>query len=176
LAVGFAAARQSGRSAQTSARARTFAKLTLFGALSLAPDLDVIGFRLGIPYSAPFGHRGALHSLVVALAVSVVVALWLARGGTAPFGRSLAAVATAIGSHGFLDTLTDGGLGVALLWPFSEARFFAPWRPIPVAPIGSRILSAHGVHILAVEAILFAPVLLFAFWPRRPPCEKGDAR
>ena len=38
-----------------------------FSALSLAPDLDVIAFRLGIPYSAPFGHRGAAHSILVAL-------------------------------------------------------------------------------------------------------------
>jgi membrane-bound metal-dependent hydrolase YbcI (DUF457 family) len=38
-----------------------------FSALSLAPDLDVIAFRFGIPYSAPFGHRGAAHSILVAL-------------------------------------------------------------------------------------------------------------
>jgi inner membrane protein len=137
----------------------------LFGALSLAPDLDVIAFRVGIPYGAPFGHRGALHSLAVALAVSLGVALCLERRRF-PFWRSLAVAATAIASHGLLDALTDGGLGVALLWPFSDARCFAPWRPIPVAPIGSRMISARGLHVLAIEAILFAPVFLLAFWPR----------
>ena len=28
-------------------------------ALSILPDLDVLAFRFGIPYAAPFGHRGA---------------------------------------------------------------------------------------------------------------------
>ena len=30
----------------------------------------------------------------------------------------------------------NSGLGVALLWPWSHERFFAPWRPIAVSPIG----------------------------------------
>ena len=66
-----------------------------------------------------------------------------------------------------LDTLTDGGLGIALLWPFSNERYFAPWRPLPVAPIGLRILSPHGLRLMLVEALLFLPVWLVAAWPRR---------
>ena len=76
--------------------------------------------------------------------------------------------AVVFASHGFLDTLTDGGLGSALLWPFSDQRFFAPWRPLPVAPIGRAFLSSRGLYVLLVEAIVFAPVMFFALWPRRP--------
>jgi inner membrane protein len=72
-----------------------------------------------------------------------------------------------IATHGLLDTLTDGGLGIALLWPFSNERFFAPWRPLPVAPIGLRILSRHGLMLMLYEAVLFLPVWVIAFWPRR---------
>lgn len=66
-----------------------------------------------------------------------------------------------------LDTLTDGGLGVALLCPFSSERFFAPWRPLPVAPLGARFVSAHGLHIALGELAWFVPVLLYALWPGR---------
>jgi inner membrane protein len=69
-------------------------------------------------------------------------------------------------SHGLLDTLTDGGLGIALLWPFSDARYFAPWRPIPVAPIGGRMLTRGGLRVVLVEAVQFAPLLVWAVWPR----------
>ncbi len=48
--------------------------MVAFSALSLAPDLDVIAFQFGIPYSAPFGHRGAAHSICAALALAFVAA------------------------------------------------------------------------------------------------------
>jgi inner membrane protein len=70
-------------------------------------------------------------------------------------------------SHPLLDTLTDGGLGCALLWPFSNERFFAPWTPLPVAPIGRNFLSAEGVRVAVTELILMAPLLAYAVWPAR---------
>jgi inner membrane protein len=63
--------------------------------------------------------------------------------------------------------MTDGGLGVALLWPFTMRRYFLPWRPIPVAPIGMAFFSVPGLRVAAVELLEFAPFLLYAFWPRR---------
>ncbi|AUX41200.1 uncharacterized protein SOCE26_026100 [Sorangium cellulosum] len=56
---------------------------------------------------------------------------------------------------------------MALLWPWSDERFFAPARPIPVAPIGLGILSARGLRVMAFEAVAFAPLFLYALWPRR---------
>jgi inner membrane protein len=38
-------------------------------------------------------------------------------------------------SHGLLDALTDGGLGVAFFSPFDTSRYFFPWRPISVCPM-----------------------------------------
>jgi inner membrane protein len=70
-------------------------------------------------------------------------------------------------SHPLLDAVTDGGLGVALLWPFSNERFFAPWRPLPVAPIGARMLSPRGLHVVLVEMLWSWPLLVWALWPRR---------
>src|SRR5438093_115062 len=41
----------------------------------------------------------------------------------------------ATASHGFLDSMTNGGLGVAFFAPFSNIRYFLRWRPIVVSPI-----------------------------------------
>jgi inner membrane protein len=139
---------------------------TLLVVLSYLPDADVLAFRFGIPYRAPWGHRGAAHSLGFAALCGVLLALLAALARLPPLRLALVGTAM-VASHGLLDTLTDGGLGIALLWPFSNARFFAPVRPIPVAPIGASMLSARGLEVLAIEFLLFLPVFVYALWPRR---------
>jgi inner membrane protein len=136
-----------------------------FSFLSLLPDADVLAFKLGIPYSAPFGHRGAAHSLTVAAALGLVCGLAAWMAGRKGLRTGLLACAVPA-SHGLLDTLTDGGLGIALHWPFSEARFFAPWRPLPVSPIGFDFLSVRGIEIALIELAGFLPLFVYALWPR----------
>lgn len=141
---------------------------SLYGAavaLSCLPDADVVGFRLGVPYAAPWGHRGASHALVMAALVSLPVAAalrwWFRRTAGAPRVAALwAFLFVAAASHGLLDALTNGGHGIALLWPFSDARFFAPWRPIAVSPISlTRFVSGRGLLVLASEAaVVWAPL------------------
>jgi inner membrane protein len=137
----------------------------LLVSLSLLPDVDVVAFRLGIPYSAPFGHRGATHSLPFAALVTAVI--WVVCSARALPRRVAVACGIVLATHGLLDAFTDGGLGIALLWPFSNQRYFAPWRPLPVAPIGLRILSPRGLGVMLVEALMFLPLWLVAAWPRR---------
>jgi inner membrane protein len=160
VAVGLAGARIYGGARGTDAQV-----MLLLSAASLAPDLDVIGMRLGVPYGAPWGHRGATHSLAMAIATAAALAFLLRR--THPWWPFAPIVMAVLASHGLLDALTDGGKGVALLWPWTDHRFFFPWRPIPVAPIGARILSERGLRVMAWEAMAFTPAWLFAFWPRR---------
>jgi inner membrane protein len=164
VVVGVAGARVLGQSRWLPWRAA----LTL-GALAMLADVDALAFRLGIPYSAPFGHRGATHSLLFALLAGTAAGLFLAQGGRRLFWQVTGVACLVAASHPVLDALTDGGLGVALLWPFSSARFFAPWRPIPVAPIGARMLSSRGLQVLAVEAIWSVPLVVWAAWPRGGP-------
>jgi inner membrane protein len=142
------------------------AAAVVWSALSLLPDVDVIGFKLGVKYADPWGHRGATHSLVFALAVAAVVGL-IAKAARQSFWRAALVAAAVVASHPLLDTMTDGGLGCALLWPFSNERFFAPWRPIPVAPIGPAFLSARGLRIALIELVAMSPFLIYALWPRR---------
>ncbi len=163
VAVGMAMARgYLPKDAATSTLAKTMA---VFSAISMAPDADVIGFRLGIPYSHPWGHRGATHSICFALMFGAVVWLLLKRKEL-PRLRTTAFVTVLMMTHGLLDALTDGGLGAALLWPFTTFRYFAPWNPIPVAPIGLGMFSAIGARVVLTELLLFSPFFLYALLPR----------
>ncbi len=142
------------------------ASMALFTALALLPDVDVLAVSLHVPWRSPLGHRGALHSLPVAALVALLVAA-LAAGPARSRLRTFATALAAMGSHGLLDAMTDGGLGIALWWPLSTSRSFFPWTPIRVAPIGLRFVSARGLSVLAEEAVFFAPLVAYALWPRR---------
>lgn len=131
-----------------------------FSALSMLPDADVIAFVLRIPYEAPFGHRGATHSIAFA-ALCAVVPLVLRQW------RAAALVFGLVLSHPLLDMLTDGGLGCAIFFPISSKRFFWPVQPIPVAPIGAGMLSRRGLWVVLVESVLFLPFVLYALRPVR---------
>jgi inner membrane protein len=141
------------------------------GALcSVIPDLDVIGFHFGIHYGDFWGHRGFTHSLLFAALLASLVLL-IAFRQTVP-GLSRFALwmffFLAIASHGFLDAMTDGGLGVAFLSPFDNSRYFLPWTPIRVSPIGiSRFFSHRGLAVLQSEILwiwLPAALVILVAW------------
>lgn len=117
---------------------------------SMLPDLDGIGYSLGVPYGSVWGHRGATHSL---LAVAVMVGLAFATAPLLKAKRWVASFAMGLStaSHSVLDALTSGGKGVAFFWPWSAERYFFPWHPIRVSPMGFGIFSARGVVVMASE-------------------------
>jgi inner membrane protein len=160
IAVGMAAARFHHKPVPR------WSLMAWWSALSLLPDADVVGFALGVNYGDPWGHRGATHSLTFSVALGLAVGL-AARWFKRPASRTALIASAVLASHAILDTMTDGGLGCALFWPFDLTRYFAPWRPIPVAPIGLRFFSPHGATIALTELVLFSPLLLFALRSRR---------
>ncbi len=126
---------------------------------AMLPDADVIGFGFGIEYADNWGHRGATHSLAFA-AAAALLAVALIR----PKRFFLAGffLFIAMASHGLLDTLTNGGLGAALFWPWDETRHFAPMTPIAVSPIGiSDFISTRGMKVLQSEVIWIWIPLVF---------------
>jgi len=126
-------------------------KLIAAGMLAaMLPDADVVAFKLGIAYADDFGHRGASHSLFFAAIVGAIGAMTHRYFGVRAWLAAAWLFACAA-SHPLLDALTNGGLGVALWWPWSDARLFAPWRPIAVSPIGNGFFSARGVAVMASE-------------------------
>jgi inner membrane protein len=134
---------------------RRFWVLSLVSAI--IPDADVISFRLGVPYGHMLGHRGFFHSPFFALLLSLFLVGIFLRA-VRPFSRRwwfyVAWFFAVSAIHGCLDALTNGGSGVAFLAPFDSTRFFFPWRPIKVAPIGLRgLLSPWGMAVLKGEIL-----------------------
>ena len=140
---------------------------------SVLPDVDSFGLDLGIPYGHILGHRGFSHSILFALLLAVGGAL-LYRTLRASRSAAFAVVFISCASHGLFDALTSGGLGVAFLSPFSNHRYFLPWRPIAVSPLDvDFFLSDWGVRVLRSEALyVWLPCALLGglgFLIRREP-------
>ncbi len=126
------------------------------GALcSVVPDFDVAGLYLGIQYDDVWGHRGLTHSIVfAALFAASLVTLWYRGKDRAAMMGLFLYFFLCTASHGVLDAMTNGGLGVAFFSPFDTTRYFLPVRPVLVSPIGiSEFLNEYGVRVLASEAI-----------------------
>ena len=132
-----------------------------FWALSIIcavlPDADVIGFALGVNYEDMLGHRGLSHSLSFAVVCGVAV-VWCAGRHLTRFGKpwwSLMLYFTVVtASHGVLDAMTNGGLGIAFFSPFDPTRYFFTWRPVQVAPISlAAFFSAWGIRIMLSEIL-----------------------
>ena len=103
--------------------------------------------------------------LFAALIATVVMILGFRRGtqGLSPFSFWVY-LFLATASHGFLDAMTDGGLGVAFFAPFDNQRYFFPWRPIRVSPIGvGRFFSDRGLAVLRSELLwIWTPAMILA--------------
>ena len=149
-------------------------------AYSILPDIDSIGFHMGVPYGALWGHRGLTHSLIFAFILAAFAAMWL----DGRFHRQWEMVIlffVVMASHGVLDAMTNGGLGVAFFSPLDTQRYFFPWRPILVSPIGlGGFFSARGLRILGNEMLwIWCPALiLFALiklLQRQPPLPAEDS-
>ena len=130
---------------------------------SILPDIDVLSFRLRVQPGTASAHRGLTHSFAFAaiLALLGAFAFWSTAEG---FLKCFVFLFLSAASHGVLDAFTNGGSGVAFLWPWSSERYFAPFRPILVSPISvSRFLSTRGGHVLISELIwVWMPCFLLA--------------
>ena len=142
----------------------------LTAGLSILPDADVMARPLGIPWGTLWAHRGISHAFPTAVAVAYVVARLAHRPLRLPFLWLWGVFFLAMASHGFLDAFTSGGPGVAFLAPFDDTRYFFPWRPVVVSPIGLDILSARGLRVAVSELVwIWTPTaaLLAAAWLAR---------
>jgi membrane-bound metal-dependent hydrolase YbcI (DUF457 family) len=125
------------------------------------PDLDILilwGLNLrGI-------HRSFSHSLVIAIAVTLVIYFFVGRK---QFKVTLA-YGLAFLSHTVLDFFAaKAGGGVMLWWPFSNQRYkFGMWG---FSELSSGIPVSELLYYSLLEGILFTPLLfgvllLRGFW------------
>ena len=123
---------------------------------SVLPDADVLGLSFGIPYGSFWGHRGFTHSFLFALLIGIVVTLVFYREQfSKKVGLLLIVYFTlCTASHSILDAMTTGGQGVAFFSPWDNDRYFLPWRPIRVSPIGiANFFTERGINVLLSELI-----------------------
>jgi len=135
---------------------------------SSIPDVDVLAFRYNLPYESPLGHRGVTHSLAFAITLALLLSVvWRglsARARETAFAKTFTYLAIAIASHGLLDAMTNGGKGVGFFIPFSTKRYFLPWRPIRVSPIGATNFAANAGAVLRSELLwVWLPFAAIAF-------------
>lgn len=138
--------------------------------LPCLPDADVIGFAFGIPYEHFLGHRGFFHGIPFAFLLAAAVVAVFFRDTKSRKRKILLTVYFFLitASHGILDAFTDGGRGIALLSPFDNARYFFPWTPIEVSPIGiGAFFSEWGVRVLINESVWIWTPLVFWVASRR---------
>ncbi len=133
------------------------AKFWILGCVcAIIPDADVIMFNF-VSYGHFLGHRGFFHSLFFCFLIAVLVS-FIFYGKEKPFSRNGAKYILFFflcgASHGLLDMLTNGGMGVALFSPFDNSRYFFPVRPVKVSPIGVQsFFSEWGLKVIKSELI-----------------------
>jgi len=140
--------------------------ITLAALCAVAPDLDLIGWPLGISPFAPLGHRGLSHSIAFAVVLGGIAAMALlpdvARRGKAAAAATLI-LATA--THSVLDAMTTyAPTGPAFWAPFSNHRYRFPWMPLTGA---GGLKTDFGQEALYVCLPALVLILSMEWWRRR---------
>jgi inner membrane protein len=162
IAIGVATARRITPADQPTETLHS--RMVVLAALAFLPDIDFFIEGLAPSFDVLY-HRGATHSLVFAVCIGVFAAIvLLASGRPRPLEWGVLATAM-VASHGLLDSFGNSTLGVELLWPFSDARFLAPWHGLPNPTFA--LFSPSGLGTLILEFVVFLPLWLYAFLPRR---------
>lgn len=121
---------------------------------AIAPDVDVFAADFGCQYGDLLDHRGVTHSIVFAAFVASVAFFSVRKSLSSPKSGALAWIYLFLAtvSHGLLDALTDkNGLGIPFFWPFDSTRYFFPFTPIAMSPIGTSFFSERGLVVLLSE-------------------------
>lgn len=139
--------------------------MTLAAICAVAPDLDLIGWPLGVPFEAPLGHRGLTHSIPFAMLIGVAAAGAFLRMLPSR-DRVIAGVALilATATHGVLDALTTySPTGPAFWAPFSNARYRFLWTPLTG---GGGARTSFGLEALYVCLPALAVIVAVEWWRR----------
>ncbi|WP_299557032.1 metal-dependent hydrolase [Seonamhaeicola sp.] len=125
---------------------------------AIFPDFDVVGFKFGIPYGHPLGHRGFTHSIFFAILWALLLMFVFGRKNKLIW---FLVIFLSTVSHGVLDAMTSGGRGVGFLIPINNQRFFFPFREIIVSPLGiEAFFSEWGLKVILSEIkYVFIPCL-----------------
>lgn len=136
--------------------------LMLAGAVALAnvPDLDFVpGLLLGDPSAF---HRGVTHTLAgvliaTTIAAAIIPRLQSLRAAPLPRGGWTTFVFVALASHLLVDVVsvdTTPPCGAAILWPFSDHLFYAPFTGLGDLPLDRESRLGFVRSLVAAPALL----------------------
>ena len=132
--------------------------------LSLVPDLDVaVAWALG---SLERFHNNLTHSLLAALAVSLLLTpplRWLTK---APWKAGFGFILACYVAHVGVDWVTHGR-GVMLFWPFTTHRFLSPVTLFPGVPWASGLTDPLYRQMLIHDGCFAVLVILLVELIRR---------
>ena len=148
--------------------------IALAAACAVAPDLDLVGWPLGISPSALLGHRGLTHSIPFAIALGAAAAAALLTNATRR-ERAVAALVqiAATATHSVLDAMTTyAPTGPAFWAPFSNQRYRFLWMPLTGAG-GLKTDFGQEALYACLPALVF---ILLIEWGRRRHAGPGRDR
>ena len=162
-------------------RRNTGRTLLLWMFLSILPDLDFLpGWLVGQPN---LFHRGASHSLLLAILVGSGIGLVIKISGR---GKFLPPAIVGIGLyalHILMDLFSvDSGVpkGFQVLWPFDQRYVYIPlgmFLEITRSSTGDgffrSLFNSHTLRAVVNEMILFAPAIMLAWGLRKRPLSAG---
>jgi len=133
---------------------------------AVAPDLDLIGWPLGVSTFTLFGHRGLSHSIAFAVVLGVVAAVALLPAATRRERTVAAAVLVlATATHSVLDAMTTySPTGPAFWAPFSNQRYRFSWMPLTGA---GGLQTDFGQEALYACLPALVLMVLIEWWRRR---------
>lgn len=112
-------------------------------------------------------RRGVTHSLAFALTMGLAAWAGFRKANVGSPVRNATCIALAAASHATLEAFTNGGHGVAFFAPFTDARYFFPFAPIEISPIGLAFFSERGMRVLISElAWVWLPALVVLIAPK----------
>ena len=140
--------------------------ITLAAICAVAPDLDLIGWPLGISPYAPLGHRGLSHSIPFAVLLGGIAALaFLSDVTRHERVAAAAALILATTTHSVLDALTTySPTGPAFWAPFSNHRYRFPWMPLTGAGGFETDFGREALYVCLPALVL---ILLIEWWRHR---------
>ena len=145
--------------------------ITLAAICAVAPDLDLIGWPLGVSTFTLWGHRGLTHSIAFAVVLGVAVAALLPMATRRERAVAATVLILATGTHSVLDAMTTySPTGPAFWAPFSNERYRFSWMPLTGA---GGFATDFGQEALYACLPALGLILLIAWWRRRHPSPEG---
>lgn len=141
--------------------------ITLAAICGVLPDLDLIGWPLGVSTFTLWGHRGLTHSIAFAVVLGLAVATLIPSITRRERAVAAFVLVLATATHSVLDAMTTySPTGPAFWAPFSNARYRFAWMPLTGSGGFATDFGQEALYACLPAVVV---ILLIEWWRRRQP-------